>query len=50
MLNIRPCQDREKKVNKLEQCGIPPEELARQQEELFAASRAKFQTQQQQQQ
>jgi len=38
-------KDREKKVNKLEQCGLSTEELARQQEELFAASRAKFQTQ-----
>ncbi|KAH8106250.1 histone-fold-containing protein [Cristinia sonorae] len=40
-------KEREKKVGKLEQSGLSEEELARQQEELFAASRAKFQSTQQ---
>ncbi|KAH9938442.1 histone-fold-containing protein [Fomitopsis serialis] len=40
-------KDREKKVSKLESSGLTEEELARQQEELFAASRAKFQSAQQ---
>lgn len=40
-------QDREKKVSKLESSGLTEEELQRQQEELFAASRAKFQSAQQ---
>lgn len=39
-------QDREKKVSKFEQSGLTEEELLKQQEELFAASRAKFQSQQ----
>ncbi|KAF7800010.1 hypothetical protein EIP86_011253 [Pleurotus ostreatoroseus] len=39
-------KDREKKVSKFEQSGLTEEELLRQQEELFAASRAKFQSQQ----
>ncbi|KAJ7068094.1 TATA binding protein-associated phosphoprotein [Mycena amicta] len=37
-------KDREKKVSKLEQSGLTPEELQAKQEELFAASRAKFQS------
>ncbi|KAF7331929.1 Negative cofactor 2 complex subunit beta [Mycena kentingensis (nom. inval.)] len=37
-------KDREKKVSKLEQSGLTPEELAAKQEELFAASRARFQS------
>jgi len=37
-------QDREKKTSKLEQSGLSEEELLRQQEELFAQSRAKFQS------
>lgn len=37
-------KDREKKVSKFEQSGLTEEELLRQQEELFAASRAKFQS------
>ncbi|PSR73680.1 hypothetical protein PHLCEN_2v10599 [Hermanssonia centrifuga] len=41
-------KDREKKVSKFEQSGLTEEELLRQQEELFAASRAKFQSTQQQ--
>ncbi|KAJ3555140.1 hypothetical protein NM688_g2739 [Phlebia brevispora] len=40
-------KDREKKVSKFEQSGFTEEELLRQQQELFAASRAKFQSQQQ---
>ncbi|PCH41390.1 histone-fold-containing protein [Wolfiporia cocos MD-104 SS10] len=40
-------KDREKKVSKLEQSGLTEEELLRKQEELFAASRAKFQSAQQ---
>lgn len=40
-------QEREKKVGKLEASGLSEEELLRQQEELFAASRAKFQSTQQ---
>ncbi|KZT72641.1 histone-fold-containing protein [Daedalea quercina L-15889] len=40
-------KDREKKVSKLESSGLTEEELLRQQEELFAASRAKFQSAQQ---
>ncbi|KAI0728760.1 histone-fold-containing protein [Fomitopsis betulina] len=40
-------KDREKKVSKLESSGLTEEELQRQQEELFAASRAKFQSAQQ---
>lgn len=46
-LGLMVCQDREKKVSKLEQSGLTEEELLRQQEELFAASRAKFQSAQQ---
>jgi down-regulator of transcription 1 len=41
------CQDREKKVSKFEQSGLTEEELLAKQEELFAASRAKFQSGQQ---
>lgn len=37
-------QDREKKVSKFEQSGMTPEELLAAQEQLFAASRAKFQS------
>ncbi|KAJ6539157.1 histone-fold-containing protein [Mycena capillaripes] len=37
-------KDREKKVSKFEQSGMTPEELLAAQEELFAASRAKFQS------
>ncbi|CAK5263056.1 unnamed protein product [Mycena citricolor] len=37
-------KDREKKVSKFEQSGMTPEELQAAQEELFAASRAKFQS------
>ncbi|EPT02860.1 hypothetical protein FOMPIDRAFT_1117353 [Fomitopsis schrenkii] len=40
-------KDREKKVSKLESSGLTEEELQRRQEELFAASRAKFQSAQQ---
>jgi len=40
-------QDREKKVSKFEQSGMTEEELLAKQEELFAASRAKFQSTQQ---
>ncbi|THH33772.1 hypothetical protein EUX98_g384 [Antrodiella citrinella] len=40
-------KEREKKVGKLEASGLTEEELLRQQEELFAASRAKFQSTQQ---
>ncbi|KAF9816306.1 hypothetical protein IEO21_04171 [Rhodonia placenta] len=40
-------KDREKKVSKLEQSGLTEEELLKQQEELFAASRARFQSAQQ---
>jgi down-regulator of transcription 1 len=40
-------QDREKKVSKFEQSGLTEEELLAKQEELFAASRAKFQSTQQ---
>ncbi|GBE79245.1 histone-fold-containing protein [Sparassis latifolia] len=40
-------KDREKKVSKFELSGLTEEELLRRQEELFAASRAKFQTAQQ---
>ncbi|KAH9951813.1 histone-fold-containing protein [Amylocystis lapponica] len=40
-------KDREKKVSKLEQSGLTEEELAQKQEELFAASRAKYQSGQQ---
>ncbi|KZP24668.1 histone-fold-containing protein [Athelia psychrophila] len=36
-------KDREKKVSKFEQSGLTEEQLLAQQEELFAASRAKFQ-------
>lgn len=39
-------KDREKKVSKLEMSGMTQEELAAKQEELFAASLAKFQSQQ----
>lgn len=42
--NLRPLKDREKKVSKFEQSGLTEEELLRQQEELFAASRAKFES------
>ncbi|EGO01736.1 hypothetical protein SERLA73DRAFT_70905 [Serpula lacrymans var. lacrymans S7.3] len=35
-------KDREKKVSKLEQSGLTEEELLAKQEELFAASRARF--------
>jgi len=37
-------KDREKKTSKLEQSGLSEEELLRQQEELFAQSRAKYQS------
>ncbi|KAJ7368101.1 histone-fold-containing protein [Mycena olivaceomarginata] len=37
-------KDREKKVSKFEQSGMTPEELLAAQEQLFAASRAKFQS------
>ncbi|KAJ7781451.1 histone-fold-containing protein [Mycena metata] len=37
-------KDREKKVSKFEQSGLTTEELAAAQEQLFAASRAKFQS------
>ncbi|KAF9534409.1 histone-fold-containing protein [Crepidotus variabilis] len=37
-------KDREKKVSKLEQSGLTEEELLRAQEELFAASLAKYQS------
>ncbi|KAF5370017.1 hypothetical protein D9758_001260 [Tetrapyrgos nigripes] len=40
-------KDRDKKVNKLEQSGLTEEELQAAQEQLFAASRAKFQAGQQ---
>jgi hypothetical protein len=40
-------QDREKKVSKFEQSGLTEEELLAKQQELFAASRAKFQSAQQ---
>jgi len=40
-------KEREKKVSKLESSGLTEEELLRKQEELFAASRAKFQSTQQ---
>lgn len=40
-------KDREKKVSKLEQSGMTEAELQAQQEALFAASRAKFQSAQQ---
>lgn len=40
-------QDREKKVSKFEQSGLTEEELLAKQEELFAASRARFQSGQQ---
>ncbi|KAF9449906.1 TATA binding protein-associated phosphoprotein [Macrolepiota fuliginosa MF-IS2] len=40
-------KDREKKVSKFEQSGMTEEELLAKQEELFAASRAKFQSTQQ---
>jgi len=40
-------KDREKKVSKFEQSGLTEEELLAKQEELFAASRAKFQSGQQ---
>jgi len=37
-------KEREKKVSKFEQSGLTEEELLAKQEELFAASRAKFQS------
>nr|GAT53970.1 TATA binding protein-associated phosphoprotein [Mycena chlorophos] len=37
-------KDREKKVSKLEQSDLTPEQLQAMQEELFAQSRAKFQS------
>jgi len=37
-------KDREKKTSKLEQSGLSEEELLRQQEELFAQSRARYQS------
>ncbi|KAJ3485040.1 hypothetical protein NLI96_g5239 [Meripilus lineatus] len=40
-------KEREKKVSKLEQSGMTEEELLKAQEELFAQSRAKFQSAQQ---
>ncbi|KAF8164976.1 histone-fold-containing protein [Crassisporium funariophilum] len=40
-------KDREKKVSKFEQSGLTEEELLARQEELFAQSRAKFQSGQQ---
>jgi hypothetical protein len=39
-------QDREKKVSKFVQSGLTEEELAAQQEALFAASRARFEANQ----
>ncbi|KNZ74421.1 Negative cofactor 2 complex subunit beta [Termitomyces sp. J132] len=44
---ISALKDREKKVSKFEQSGLTEEELLAKQEELFAASRARFQTTQQ---
>lgn len=44
---LEPLQDREKKVSKFEQSGLTEEELLAEQEKLFAASRAKFQSTQQ---
>jgi hypothetical protein len=43
-------QDREKKADKIKDSGLSPEELMAKQEELFAASRAKFSQPQGQQQ
>ena len=43
-------QDREKKADKIKDSGLTPEELMAKQEELFAASRAKFAQPQGQQQ
>jgi len=40
-------KDREKKVSKFEQSGLTEEELLEQQQALFAASREKYQSQQQ---
>ncbi|KAI9067620.1 histone-fold-containing protein, partial [Trametes sanguinea] len=40
-------KDRERKVNKMEQCGLSEAELLAQQEALFAKSREKFLTTQQ---
>jgi len=40
-------KDREKKVSKFEQSGLTEDELLAKQEELFAASRARFQSGQQ---
>ncbi|OBZ76789.1 Negative cofactor 2 complex subunit beta [Grifola frondosa] len=40
-------KDREKKVSKLESSGLTEEQLLQKQEELFAASRARFQSTQQ---
>ncbi|KAI9001248.1 histone-fold-containing protein [Trametes punicea] len=40
-------KDRERKVNKMEQCGLSEAELLAQQEALFAKSREKFRTAQQ---
>jgi hypothetical protein len=40
-------QEKEKKVSKFEQSGMTEEELLARQQELFAASRAKFQSTQQ---
>ncbi|KAI0771914.1 histone-fold-containing protein [Trametes elegans] len=40
-------KDREKKVNKLEQCGLSEAQLLAQQEALFAQSRERFRTAQQ---
>ena len=45
MLNY--CQDREKKGSKLDNSGLTEAELQAQQEALFAASRARFEAQQQ---
>lgn len=37
-----PLQDREKKTSRMQDSGLSAEELQRQQEMLFAASRARF--------
>ena len=42
--NLSEYQSREKRQSKLEQSGLSEAELLRQQEELFAGARTKFQT------
>ncbi|KAI8855040.1 histone-fold-containing protein [Chytridium lagenaria] len=42
--HAKQLKDREKRSSKLEDSGIPEEELQRQQEELFARARQSFQT------